>query len=158
MSHEFQKLYKTVDAYSIVLHLRELYNVQARTKRVKVSKLFSGSKMEERTSPMQHALKIYEYIESLNQLGYWMDFELSIDLILASLPNSFANFVLDYRMNYIMSTIPDLMNLRKITDGKLAEKEGQSDCPKRDLPLLWSSLPLEEKLQGLLRVQEGGGM
>ena len=63
---------------------------------------------------MQHALKMYESIERLNQLGYWMDFELSIDLIMVSLLDSFAQFVLDYMMNYIMSTIPDLINLLKI--------------------------------------------
>ena len=39
---------------------------------------------------MQHALKMYEYFKRLNQLGYWMDFELSVDLIMASLPDSFA--------------------------------------------------------------------
>ena len=39
---------------------------------------------------MQHALKMYKHIERLTQLGYWMDFELSVDLILASLLDSFA--------------------------------------------------------------------
>ena len=67
--------------------------------------------MEEGTSLVQHALKMYEHIERLNQLGCLMDFELSVDLILASLLDSFAQFVFDYRMNYIMSTIPELVNL-----------------------------------------------
>ena len=31
---------------------------------------------------MQHALKMYEHIERLNQLSYWMDFKLSVDLII----------------------------------------------------------------------------
>ena len=106
MSPEFQKHYKIVDAYSIVRHLWEHYNEQARTERFKVSELLFGSKMEEGTSPVQYALKMFEHIERLNQLGYWMDFELRLDLILASLPNSFAQFMLDYRMNYIVSTIP----------------------------------------------------
>ena len=44
-----------------------------------------------------------------------MDFELSVDLILESLHDSFAQFVLDYRMNYIMSTIPKLINLLETT-------------------------------------------
>ena len=39
---------------------------------------------------MQQALKMYEHIERLDQLGYWMDFELSVDFILARLPNSFT--------------------------------------------------------------------
>ena len=59
-----------MDLYSIVRHLRELYNEQARTERFKVSKLLFGSKMEKGSSLVQHALKMYEYIERLNQLGY----------------------------------------------------------------------------------------
>ena len=119
-----------VDAYSIVRHLRELYNEHVRTKRFKVSELLFGFKIEEGTSLVQHALKMYEYIESFNQLGYWMDFELSIDLILESLPNTFAQFVLEFRINYIMSTIPDLINLLKIVEGKLAEKKAKETTLK----------------------------
>ena len=52
MSLEFWKQYKTVDAYSIVRHLREHYNEQVRTKRFKVSKQLFGSKMEKGTSPV----------------------------------------------------------------------------------------------------------
>ena len=89
--------------------------------------LFS-SKMEEGTSPMQHALKMYEYIERLNQLGYWMDFELSVDLILASLRDRFAQFVLDYRMNNNVSIIPKLINLLKMAKGGVAEKKVKETC------------------------------
>ena len=62
-------------------------------------------------------------IESLNQLGYWMDFELSVDLILASLPNGFAQFVFDYRMNKIMSTTPELINLLKTVESSLRNEK-----------------------------------
>ena len=56
MSLELKKQYKIVDAYSIVRHLRGLYNEHARTE---FNMLFS-SKMEGGTSSMQHALKLYE--------------------------------------------------------------------------------------------------
>ena len=55
--------------------------------------LFS-SKLEEGTSLVQHALKMYEYIKRLNQLGYWMDFELSVDLIMESLLDSLHSLCL----------------------------------------------------------------
>ena len=38
MSLEFKKQYKTMDAFSIVRHLREHYNEHAETERFKVSK------------------------------------------------------------------------------------------------------------------------
>ena len=85
---------------------------------------------------------MYEHIERLNQLGYWMDFELSVDLILASLPNIFAQFVLDYRMNYIVSTIPKLINLLKIAESSLRnEKKHVMILPilrtRREVNPLW---------------------
>ena len=40
-----------------------------------------------------------------------MDHELSINLILTGLFDSFAQFVLYYRMNNITSTIPELINI-----------------------------------------------
>ena len=79
---------------------------------------------------MQHALYMYEYIERLNLLGYWMDFELSIDLIMASLLDSFTQFVFDYRMNNIVSTIPKLVNLLKIDEGGVTEKKDKESASK----------------------------
>ena len=52
--------------------------------------------------------------ERLDKLGFRMDHELSIDLIMASLPDSFAQFVLNYSMNNIETSILELINLLKI--------------------------------------------
>ena len=125
MSPEFQKQYKTVDGYAIVRHLKEHYNEQARIERFKVSKQLFGSNMEEGTSSVRHALKMYEHIERLDQLGYWMDYGLSVDFILARLPISFSQFVLDYGMDHIISTIPKLIDMLKIAEGKMVEKKGK---------------------------------
>ena len=118
----FQKQYKIVDAYSRVHRLREHYNEQVRTERFQVYELLFSSKMEEGITPMQHALKMYEHIERLNQLGYWMDFELSVALIMARLLDSFAQFVLE------LFTILELFT--KIAEGKLVEKKGKETAPK----------------------------
>ena len=129
MSPEFQKQYKTVGAYSIVRHLREHYNEQTSTERFKVFELIFGSKMEVGTSLVQHELKMYKHIERLDQLGYWMDFELSVDF-LAKLPDSFAQFVLDYGIDHIISTITKLIDELKIVEGKMAEKKGKEIASK----------------------------
>ena len=49
----------------------------------------------------------------LDQLGFSMENELSIDLILVSLLNSFAHFVLNSRMNDKETSLPELINLLK---------------------------------------------
>ena len=42
---------------------------------------------------------MHGYILRLDQLGFGIDHELIINLIMAGLPDSFAQFVLNYRMN-----------------------------------------------------------
>ena len=115
---------------SIVHHLREHYNQQASIVSFKVVKLLFGSKMEVGTSLVQHALKMYIHIERLNQLGYWMDLKLSIYLIMARLPNSFAQFVLDYEMVHKIPTLPELINVLNMAEGKMAKKKGKETAPK----------------------------
>ena len=54
-----------------------------------------------------------------------MDNELSIDLILDGLPDSFAQFVLNYKMNDKETSILELINLIKIVEPTL-KKEGKT--------------------------------
>ena len=74
------------------------HNYNARSERFKISKLLFSTKMQVGTSLVHHALKMNTYISILGQLGFIMDHELSIDLILSSLTNNFAQFVLNYHM------------------------------------------------------------
>ena len=76
--------------YDIIVHLMELFHEEEKSERFEVSKLFFPSKMQEGTSPVHYALKMNGYIARLDKLGFDMDHELSIDLILAGLPNNFA--------------------------------------------------------------------
>ena len=66
--------------YDIVAHLKELFQEQARSERFEASKMLFRSKMQERTSPIQYALKMHRYIVRLDQLGFGMDNELSTTL------------------------------------------------------------------------------
>ena len=59
-----------------------------------------------------------------------MDSELSIDLILARLPDSFAQFVLNYEMVHKIPTVPKLINILEMAEGKMAKKKGKETAPK----------------------------
>ena len=130
MSPEFQKRYKTEDSYSIVCHLREHYNEQVAFQGFKVTRLLFSSKMEVGTSPVQYALQMYNHVKRLDQLGHWMDPELSIDLILARLPDSFAQFVLDYEKVRKVPTIPELINVLEMAEGKMSKKKSKETTPE----------------------------
>ena len=76
---------------------------------------------------MQYALQMYNHIK---RLGHWMDPELSIDLILAWLPDNFAQFVLEYEKVHKVPTIPELINVLEIAEGKMGKKKGKETTPK----------------------------
>ena len=125
MSSGLQKQHEAMTAYDIVAHLKELFHEQARSERIEVSKILFCSRIQDGTSLVQYALKMHGHIVRLDQLGFGMDNELSIDLILAGLPNSFAQFVLNYRMNDKETTILELINLLKTVEPTLI-KEGKT--------------------------------
>ena len=53
-----------------------------------------------------------------------MDGELNQDLILQSLPESFSQFVLNYHMNKLNTSLPKLLNMLKITESHI--KKGKA--------------------------------
>ena len=86
------------------------------------SKQVSSSSVSRLCSKQQFGIT---FILDNNQLGFGMDNELSIDFILAGLLNSFAQFVLNYRMNDKETFIPELINLLKTVEPTL-KKEGKA--------------------------------
>ena len=113
MNADLQKQHEHMDAPNILRHLQELFEEQSRTEIYEISKALFRYRMVEGSSTVQHGLKMNGYIEQLASLGVLMDHELSIDLILQSLPNSYASFVQNYQMNKISTTIPELVNMLK---------------------------------------------
>ena len=67
-------------------------------------------------------LKIIDYIEKLGQLGFVMDHELSVDLVLQSLFQNFSQFIINYHMNKLDSILPKLFSMFK-TVKKAFKKE-----------------------------------
>ena len=98
MTTELQMQHRTMEAYDILIHLRELYGKHVRFKRFEISKLLFSTKMQVGTSPVQHELNMNTYIERLGHLGILVDHELSIDLILSSITDNFAQFLLNCHM------------------------------------------------------------
>ena len=106
MRNELQRQHDGMDAPSILLNLKELYGEQCRTARYEISKQLFHARMMEGTSVQDHVLMVIDLITRLGQLGFVMDGELNQDLILQSLPESFSQFVLNYHMNKLNSSLP----------------------------------------------------
>ena len=67
-------------------------------------------------------LKMIGFITRLVQLGWTMDHDLGIDLVLTSLPESYSQFVLNFNMNKIETTLLSLLNILAQVENFVKEK------------------------------------
>ncbi|KAK8700605.1 hypothetical protein V6N13_018996 [Hibiscus sabdariffa] len=124
MNSELQKQHENMVAYEMIQNLKEIYEGQARQERYETSKALFQCKMTEGTPMGAHVIKMMGYIQTLEKLGFSLKDELATDLILQSLPDSFKPFVLNFNMNEINKTLPQLLGMLQTTEGDM--KKGGS--------------------------------
>ena len=112
-----------METHSILLNLKELYGEHSRTARYEISKQLFRARMTEGTSVQDHVLMVIDLITRLSQLGFVMGEELNQDLILQSLSESFSQFVLNYHMNKLNTSLPELLNMLKIAESHLKKNK-----------------------------------
>ena len=90
MSPELQKQHEHLNAQEILVHLQELFGAQSRYERYQTSHELFQCKMTKGSLVGPHVLNMINLIEKLARLDFIMDHELSIDLVLQSLPPSYS--------------------------------------------------------------------
>ena len=112
MTNELQKQHENMKTASeVLLHLKELYGEQSRSARYEISKQLFQAKMPEGSDVGTHVQRMIRLIEQLENLEFYMDFNLHLDLILQSLPESFSQFIVNFHMNKIECTLANLHNM-----------------------------------------------
>ncbi|KAK8597286.1 hypothetical protein V6N12_065757 [Hibiscus sabdariffa] len=124
MNSELQKQHENMVAYEMIQNLKEIYEGQARQERYETSTALFQCKMTEATPVGAHVIKMMGYIQTLEKLGFSLKDELANDLILQSLPDSFKPFVLNFNMNEINKTLPQLLGMIRTAEGDM--KKGGS--------------------------------
>ncbi|KAG8501098.1 hypothetical protein CXB51_003177 [Gossypium anomalum] len=115
MNPEIQKQHENMVAYDMIEHLKELYQGQARQEMFDISKALFQCKLAEGSPVGTHVLKMIGYIESLSKLGFSLSQGLATNVILQLLPDSYSQFVLNFNMNEIDKTLPQLLsNMKKV--------------------------------------------
>ncbi|KAK9031837.1 hypothetical protein V6N11_056123 [Hibiscus sabdariffa] len=66
------------------------------------------------------------YIQTVEKLGFPLKNELATDVILQSLPDSFKPFVLNFNMNEINKTLPQLLGLLRTAKGNIEKNSSKS--------------------------------
>ena len=90
--------------------------------RYEVSDKFYSCKMEENSSVSEHILKMSGYNNHLIQLGVNLPDDSVIDRILQSLPPSYKSFVMNYNMQRMDKTIPELFAMLKAAEVEIKEE------------------------------------
>ncbi|KAK8533064.1 hypothetical protein V6N12_076345 [Hibiscus sabdariffa] len=124
MTPELQKQHENMVAYEMIQNLKEIYEGQAHQERYETSKALFQCKMSEGSSVGAHVIKMMGYIQTLEKLGFALNDELATDVILQSLPDSFNQFVLNFNMNEINKTLPQLLGMLRTAESNM--KKGGS--------------------------------
>ncbi|KAK8669729.1 hypothetical protein V6N13_107153 [Hibiscus sabdariffa] len=124
MTPELQKQHENMVAYEMIQNLKEIYEGQARQERYETSKALFQCKMSEGSPVGAHVIKMMGYIQTLEKLGFALNDELATDVILQSLPDSFNQFVMNFNMNEINKTLPQLLGMLRTAESNM--KKGGS--------------------------------
>ena len=111
-----------VIAQDMMLHLKEMFGEQSRSAQQTAMKNLMSTKMVEGTPVREHVLKMISFINELDMLGAKINSETQVDAILASLPDSFNQFIMNYNMNKMVVTLSELLNMLKAAED-LIKKE-----------------------------------
>ena len=108
-----QRHFERHGPYDMFQELKLVFQTHARVKRYETSYKYFAYKMEENSSVNEHILKMSGYHNHLTQLGIDLPVESVIDRVLLSLPPSYKGFVMNYNMQGMMKTIPELFAMLK---------------------------------------------
>ena len=112
MNSELHKQFEEMEAFDTMVHLKGMFQEQARQERFTTTKALNAYKMTPGTSVSAHVLKMKGLIDQLDKLGAPISHELATDMILGSLPESYDQFVMNYNMHHMEKSIVET-NIQK---------------------------------------------
>ena len=125
MTPDLQKGLEFLEAYEILLSLKEMFQIQARLERFETMKALHWCKMAEGADVSDHILKMKGYIDHLDRLGFPISQPLATDMILNSLPSSYHQLVMNCEMKNMVETVLELHEMLKTAEKSNDSKPGQ---------------------------------
>ena len=119
-----QRRFERHGAYEMFQELKLIFQVNARVERYEVSNKFYSCKTEENSSVSEHILKMSGYHNHLTRPGVNLLDDSVIDRVLQSLPPSYKGFAMNYNMQGMEKTIPELFAMLKAAEVEI-KKEHQ---------------------------------
>ena len=96
--------------------LKLVFQTHAHVKRYETSDKYFAFKMEDNSSVSEHVLRMPGYYNRLNQVGVNLPDKIVIDRVLQSLSPNYWNFVMNYNMQGMDKSIPELFAMLKAAE------------------------------------------
>ena len=93
-----------------------VFQTHAHVERYETSNKYFAYKMEENSSASENVLRMSGYYNRLNQVGVNLPDKIVIDRVLQSLPPSYKGFVMNYNMQGLVKTMPELFAMLKAAE------------------------------------------
>ncbi|CAA0823344.1 Unknown protein, partial [Striga hermonthica] len=102
--------------------VQQLFGHQSRAARQEAMRVLMNMTMREGTPVREHVLAMMAQLNELEVLGAFIDGETQVDIVLQSLPKSFEQFRLNYNMNKMLMTLPELVSELQSAEGLFRQK------------------------------------
>ncbi|CAA0819392.1 Unknown protein, partial [Striga hermonthica] len=119
LQHQHQSMNTAAE---MLLNLKELFGHQSRAARQEAMRVLMNMTMREGTPVREHVLAMMAQLNELEVLGAFIYGETQVDIVLQSLPKSFKKFRLNYNMNKVLMTLPELVAELQAAEGLFRQK------------------------------------
>ncbi|EXC06496.1 hypothetical protein L484_000106 [Morus notabilis] len=107
-------------AADMIYIIAEMFGSQGREAKQATVRNFMNCRMKFGT-PVDHMLLIISHLNEMELMGAEIDGETQVDMILETLPEMFDNFKLNYSMNKLNYSLPELMKELQTAEALLLE-------------------------------------
>ena len=116
MESELQKQMVDMEAFTMIVRLKEMFLEQDLIERFATIKALLSCKMVAGSSVSPYVLKMKGYLDHLEKLGLPINQELATNIILQTLPDAYDGFVMNYNMHNMEKAISKLHRMLKIAE------------------------------------------
>ena len=116
MESELQKQHMEIEAYTMLGHLKEMFQEKARIERFNTIRALLSYKLIASGSISPHILKMKGHLEHLDKIGLKIEQQLVVDIILQSLPEAYDGFIMNFNMHSMEKTVSELHGMLKTAE------------------------------------------
>lgn len=124
MSSDLSEQHKGMTAREIYVNLQGMFKKSDIHERFQCSNRIFKRAMAHGGKVETHVQETMKDVQRLRTLGFEIPNEIVVDMVLSSLPNSYTQFVINFNMNRLEATLPELMAMLKQTEVELLKAKG----------------------------------